>query len=190
LEEDLFTHLLHLLRALPTLGLSPDIATDTCAAASAVLANICIVTRQHSAPSLGLLTAQILTVDVVAAIVQYGMLSPTSTQQPLPPIHVEGWTDISGLVQATADSAGTRERHQMHGVAQFWTPLRVCGFLLSMAITEADSSKPSRAAPGITAVDTIKHVMGQLADAEVYRHLLETTLILPCGELENACRRF
>jgi hypothetical protein len=162
LQGGLATHLLHILRSLPSLHLAPAEAACTCAATAAALCNVV-----HAAKSLGcelpapmtlqaLASQLIRSKEILTAVVQSGMLGPAA-RQPLPAgceVHVQSARDNFALRAATGADAGGGPS------GQFWTPLRICGYLLEMALqADADDDEECPAASCA--------VLAQLWDAEV-----------------------
>jgi hypothetical protein len=103
LEGGLFTHLLDILRALPSLGLSPSLAAEVCAAAAAGVCNVIDVTREYEAALPAAATRSMLmqatqSVEVLSAVVLCGIVPPAAAEQ-LPPghkIHLVCGTDARG----------------------------------------------------------------------------------------------
>jgi hypothetical protein len=183
LEGGLTTHVLAILRSLPTLNLGPSEAAETCAACAAVLHNILQLLRPKDLgpgatpsrgpyPSLG---NEASALEVLEAVVQFGMLPPAALE-PLAPgrlIHIESNLE---LTPATAPKAPSER--------PFWTPLRICSYLLAAALSvdpEGCAGRFNSIAP------RINPAVGQLVDARVFRHLLESALEVPGGEELPGC---
>jgi hypothetical protein len=138
LKDGLFTRLLHILRTLHKLSLSPSEATDVCTATAAVLVNILYVATDDKSDlprstTLESLTSQISAPDILAAVVQLGMLGPAAAERLTPgkEVHIQHVHSVRIL--------GTPSRGSWpKGPPQFWTPIRVCGHLLTaMFATDA-----------------------------------------------------
>jgi hypothetical protein len=183
LQGGLLTHLLNILRAIPTSHLDPSEAADICAAAAAALCNIAFRARCGDPAHLGGTTkhqvaAQVASPDVLSAVVQYGMLGPAA-QQPLllgrEVPHIERmptyFTHGLGHVGAAASQAARRSK-------QLWTPLRLCGFLIAEVMLLLNRHFREGAPAAVRGVDA---VVGQLARVGVFRHLLLTALEYPAG---------
>jgi hypothetical protein len=167
LQGGLMDHLLAILRALPSLHLSPQEAASTCAAAAAALCNVVQVAFvwhfcDHQPPgfSMDALIEKARALDVLEAVVQYGMLDPAALQ-PLPTaIHVEKYP---GVVQFSVAPAG----------GEPWTPFRVCGCLLVAVMEDCEYTNHCN----FTAYMThFAEVLRPLVTTRIYRHLLELAL--------------
>jgi hypothetical protein len=124
-EHRLVNSLLDILRAVPTLRLTPEAAASVCAATAAILVNTLNVARRHPSALPGsdthhTLLAQVMDRDLWKVIVYRGMLSRAALL-PLQPgvLHVE---------RASEDAA--------HGGQPEWTPLRACCHLLAALALE------------------------------------------------------
>jgi hypothetical protein len=177
LQGGLFTHLLHILGSLPALKLSPADATDVCAATTAVLVNIIFVARDHvsclpGSATLEQVTNAIGSLDVLAAVVKYGMMGPAAVErlQPGREIHVE---HIKQWRTRGTPSNGSWPQ----GPTQFWTPLRICGHLLLAVSMQhmVDSWGMSNF------YERISKTVLPAVNTDVFRHLLETVLEDPTG---------
>jgi hypothetical protein len=172
LQGGLVTHLLNILRALPTIALDPAEAADICAAAAAVLFNVIRVARacgampglQSSTPHKSI-ASQVASPAVLSAVVQYGMLGPAA-QEPLPPgrevPHIE-------LIRSRLPTApAVRHSHPL------WTPLRLCGSLIVEIFTFTLCLDLSGASQTDGAVLEVQAVVAPLAREAVFHHLLLT----------------
>jgi hypothetical protein len=175
-EAGLVTIVVGVLQDLLTGTMDPETASDVCAAAAAVLANVINMAGHVDAahaPGSGmvskrLVTDQVVNMNVLRAIVEIGMLAPSAVI-PLPPghrIHIE---------LSTAASRAPRGE-------QSWTPLRVCGHLLAEMIALAVGDDGA----GVT-TDGFKLVVGKLAKVRVLQDLLEAALEDP-GSGERSYR--
>jgi hypothetical protein len=177
IQGGLLTHLLNILRALQTINLGSAEAADICAAAAVTLCNMLILARSTKSELAGSTTpdsiaAQVACPDVLAAVVQYGMLG-LAAQEPLPPgrdvPHIEITATYTPAARALAPTAQAARRSK-----QLWTPLRLCGFLIVEALSDHSQS-------GSAASQEVKAVVGQLAQERVFHHLLLTALEDPGG---------
>jgi hypothetical protein len=180
LQDGLVKHALRILRALPTLHLGCDEATDTCAAAAAVLCYVVQLARHEKvvlpgAATLESLTAQLASADVVSAVVQFGMLSPAALT-PLPPGHLG---HVCDLLPEAFDASGQTRTHSEH----FWTPLRVGGYFLAHVLA---SYTVNYAVCTHSAATKINAVLALLLRTDVFRHLLLTALEEASSELPVA----
>jgi hypothetical protein len=183
LQGGLFKHALRILQTLPTLRLSCNEATDTCAAAAAVLYNIIKVARHHGIALPGSTTAdslaaQLLSKDVLSAVVQCGMLS-AAARTPLPPgreICMEHAADFLPQISAAIRRTVSHTKH-------FWTPMRVCSYLVAEALLDCTINYQVRTANAAE----INAVLVRLLRTDVFRHLLQTALEEPSSALLLAC---
>jgi hypothetical protein len=169
LQGGLFTHLLAILRALPTLYLSSREAAETCAATAAVLCNIIHVGMQH-ASSLPLsitastMVSDLCALDVLGLIVEFGMLGPGALQ-PLQSghnVHLESVTEDIPCSTGPCSSG-------------FWTPLRVCCCLLDFAVLRESSVNPGgEYTPAV--LTRVQDVLKPLVNVDTFRHLMESAL--------------
>jgi hypothetical protein len=166
LQRGLFTHLLRILRALPTLHLSPKVAANTCAAAAAALCNVIRVALQS--PTFNLTPAitvpslleEATSRDIVAAVVQFGMLG-ASALEPLPAaVHVEHAGKVPLFPVAPAESGP-------------WTPLRVCGCLLVALMEGCSFQNSADLAAGML---SFADMLSPLVDTRIYQHVIELAL--------------
>jgi hypothetical protein len=166
LEGSLVKDLLNILKDLPPRNLGTHEAAETCAAAAAVLANIIYVARACM-PGTTIWTsivAQVSCPDVLEAVVQLGMVGPAALE-PLPPereVHVEpslhSYRGVALQVQASRTAA------------QFWTPLRVCSYLLAQVLLD-----PATTATLVSSTPTqLQGTLAPILDTGVFRHLLLT----------------
>jgi hypothetical protein len=179
LEGGLITHVLAILRSLATLNLHPAEACDTCAACAAVICNILRLLHTsrcqvHVPPGFTpeALAEQVLSLDVLDAVVQFGMLPPAALE-PLAPgrqIHFER--------TPPSTPEGTSGLSNTPCYKDFWTPLRMCSHLLAGALLEDNEVYAARFG-GVA--PRINSAVGRLVDTRVFRHLLETALMKAGG---------
>jgi hypothetical protein len=180
LEGGIFTHLLNIMRALPTLGLDPDLATYACTSAAAILCNIIHLTAQHepdlpSPFTVDYLLAEAGSLDIVTALIKHGMLAPIAVR-PLPAgrdVHME---DVPGYIPYATVDAFSKD---------FWTPLRVCGHLLASVVF--GSTTTTGASTRLQSVLRFKAATGALVGEVVFQHLLETSLEYSGSKLPPLC---
>jgi hypothetical protein len=174
LRAGLLDHLLGILRALPTLHLSPQEAANTCAAAAAALGNVVQVAllwhySDHPMPAFSIdsLMEKARSLDVLEAVVQFGMLGPAALQ-PLPAaIHIEQYP---GVVQFSVAPAGDEP----------WTSLRVCGCLL-VAVMEDYEFKSH--CDYTACMMHFTEVLRPLVDTNIFQHLIKLALQHADGKL-------
>jgi hypothetical protein len=171
--DGLLTHLLDILRALPDLGLSDHQAAEVCAAAAAGVSNIIGTSYLLTAPRAAALNLDALhkeasCIQVLRALVRYGLANPAATEQ-LPPgheIHVE---PTIGSVPAALQSPPTDATRASR---EFWTPWRVCMYTISERLVVANNAL----------TDEMSAALTPAATPATFQRLLSSAIEHPAGE--------
>jgi hypothetical protein len=173
LEGGLFTHLLRILEALPSLDLSPSNAADVCASAAAVLSNVVLVSQMQDAPLPPSITPQSIlaaagTLEMVGLVVQFGMTGAAALE-PLsgPTMHVE-------LLEPTLAKPPNR-------TPPVWTPLQVCSYLLEEVLIFDEAIRDEHGVCVEAAARKLGPAFRRLVDTAILQHLLENAMEHPAG---------
>ena len=174
LEGGLLTRLLDILRALPTLNLSPPLAAEVCSAAAAAVCNILQLTEVSRLP-LGNFTHQGLMEaaqcpDMLSGLLQCGILNPAAGEQ-LPPGHEYysmQWDHSGQLVRmSTTSSTGTFDK-------LLATPATIC-ILLAVDVT----AHIATVRDGLALPPGYKDVLVKLLDTTVLTRILSMANLMP-----------
>ena len=175
MNAGVFSRLLGVLRALPTLGLDNFAAAHLCAAAAAAIGNIIQAAQalEGSKPALpACMTAAMLRKeascdDVLGSVVRYGLLNPAAAQQ-LPPgceVHVDGSrgsVPADVFSQTSCASQASRE---------FWTPWRICCYTVSDRVVVGDNVNSA-----------IMEALAPAVTSTTFEKLFNSVVTHPCGE--------
>jgi hypothetical protein len=173
LEGGLFTHLLGILQALPTLGLSPSLAAELCAAAAAGVCNIidCALIGDMTLPpgvTARSLMQQAARPDVTAAVVHSGVVHIAAAGQ-LPPGR-EPYLACKADVLAVPQRPGDEEFRGGSFSRLFNTPRTACLKLLTMTVPTPEWS--------LADLDYCA-ALAPLLDGGVFEHILAMVVHAP-----------
>jgi hypothetical protein len=176
LEGRLFTHLLGILTALPTLGLSPALAAETCATAAATLCRVLTLSTDADValpPPLAsaALLAAACQPEVFSALVRQGIVNPEATRQVLPPGHEARVPDVTpqGLHADSGVDADTLESIR----ALLERPRGACLKLAALLADARAAADPRLLASGI------RGELAELVDRGVFDHILDLAIHQP-----------
>jgi hypothetical protein len=199
LKGGLFTRLLGILEALPSLQLTPAKAADVCASAVAVLSNVILLSMMQEAANLPpaatpqMLFAEAGSLDILATVARFGMTGAAALE-PLagPRVHVQKLEQLLEYYKPRINTGQLTDPSGRKPPAR--TPLQVCGYLIMelLMLDEAIVGKPGALE---AAANRLSPMMRPLVDTAILRHLMETAMedpggtcpcsVEPCSELPS-----